>query len=67
MKDDLFVNMVLNLSLALKSPFFGCETMCMDKCRMGMATHEGHTINYVGHRLAHIESVIFKGVGFRYA
>ena len=36
----------------------------MDKRWMDMAIHQGHTINYIGHRLAHIESVIFKGMKF---
>ena len=38
----------------------------MDKCWMDMAIHQGHTIIYIGHRLAHIESVIFKGMEFRF-
>jgi len=39
--------------------------MGMDKRWMDTAIHQGNTINYIGHRVAHIESVIFKGMEFR--
>ena len=38
----------------------------MDKRWMDMTIQQGHRINYIGHRLAHIESVIFKGMEFRF-
>ena len=40
--------------------------MNMDKCWMDMAIRQGHTIIYIGCRLAPIESVIFKGMEFRF-
>jgi len=40
--------------------------MSMDKRWMDMAIHQGHTINNIGHRLAHIESVIFKVMESRF-
>ena len=66
-KDDSLVNTVWNIMVDLwhkHPPFFGCETMSMGKGWMDMAIHEAHTINYIGHRLAPIESVIFRGVEF---
>ena len=66
-KDDSLVNTVWNIMVDLwhkHPPFFGCETMSMGKGWMDMAIHQGHTINYIGHRLGYIESVIFRGVEF---
>ena len=51
----------------MKIPFsLGCESMSMEKHRRDVAIHQGRIINYIGHRLAHIESDIFKGMEFHF-
>ena len=63
----LISNMVWNITVGLwhkYPPIFACETLTVDKRWMDTAMHHGHTINCIGHSLAHIESVNFRGMDF---
>ena len=68
LKDDSLVSMAWKIMVDLwhkYPPFSWRETMSMDKRLMDIAIHQGRTINCIGHWLAHIESVIFRGMEFQ--